>query len=131
MINIIMTTFITLLLSTLMLTVQISTSDYRLQSPHQLKWYKAELGVIFHYDLHVFDNDKYNQTVNHINPVEDYNIFNPTELDTDQSICAAKDAGAKFAIITAIHETGFAIYQSDVIPYYLKALKCSAGRVIL
>ena len=23
--------------------------------PHQLKWHEAELGAVFHYDLHVFD----------------------------------------------------------------------------
>lgn len=52
-------------------------------STSQLRWARAELGVIFHYDLHVFDGKKYNQTINRIHPVEDYNIFNPTELDTD------------------------------------------------
>ena len=28
----------------------------------QLAWQKAELGAVFHYDLHVFDNKKYRQT---------------------------------------------------------------------
>ena len=23
--------------------------------PHQLKWHEAEMGAVFHYDLHVFD----------------------------------------------------------------------------
>ncbi len=36
--------------------------------------------------------------------------------------------GAKFAVITATHETGFAIYQSDVNPYSMKALKWSDGK---
>lgn len=94
----------------------------------QLRWAHAELGVIFHYDLHVFDGEKYNQTANRIHPVEDYNIFNPTRLDTDQWIKAAKDAGATFAVITATHETGFAIYQSDVNPYSLKALRWRDGK---
>lgn len=97
-------------------------------TPSQVKWHEAELGVIFHYDLHVFDKTKYNQISNRIEPVEDYNIFNPQELDTDQWIRAAKDMGAKFAVITATHETGFAIYQSDVNPYSLKALKWRDGK---
>ncbi len=105
-----------------------SEIDYPVPAPHQLKWHEAELGVVFHYDLHVFDNEKYNQTANRINPVEDYNMFNPTELDTDQWLRAAKQAGAKFAIITATHETGFAIYQSNVNPYSLKALKWRDGK---
>ena len=41
---------------------------------------------------------------------------------------AAKDTGAKFAVITATHETGFAIYQSDVNPYSLRALKWRDGK---
>ena len=55
-------------------------------APHQLKWHEAEMGVVFHYDLHVFDGLVYGQGNNRINPVEDYNIFNPTQLDTDQWI---------------------------------------------
>ena len=52
--------------------------------PHQLKWHEAEMGAVFHYDLHVFDGIRYGQGNNRINPIEDYNIFNPTELNTDQ-----------------------------------------------
>ena len=91
----------------------------------QIKWHEAEMGVVFHYDLHVFDGKKYGQGTNRTEPVEDYNIFNPEHLDTDQWIRAAKAAGAKFAILTATHETGFGLWQSDVNPYCLKALKWS------
>ena len=53
----------------------------------QLAWQKAELGAVFHYDLHVFDNKKYRQTGasgNRINPISNHQIFNPQQLDTDQ-----------------------------------------------
>ena len=83
---------------------------------HQVKWHEAEMGVVFHYDLHVFDGKVYGQGTNRIDPVEDYNIFNPVHLDTDQWIRAAKAAGAKFAVLTATHETGFGLWQSDVNP---------------
>ena len=86
------------------------------------------MGVVFHYDLHVFDGQVYGQGNNRINPIEDYNIFNPTQLDTDQWIKAAKDAGAKFAVLTATHETGFGLWQSDVNPYCLKAVKWRDGK---
>lgn len=95
---------------------------------HQLKWHEAEFGVVFHYDLHVFDRLKYVQKDNRVQPIYDYNIFNPTHLDTDQWVRSAKEAGAKFAILTATHETGFAIYQSDVNPYCMKALKWRDGK---
>ena len=97
----------------------------------QLAWQKAELGAVFHYDLHVFDNKKYRQTGsngNRLNPITDYQIFNPEQLNTDQWIKAIKKAGFKFAILTATHETGFALYPSNVNPYSLKALKWRDGK---
>lgn len=94
----------------------------------QLAWQQAEFGVVFHYDLHVFDSSKYSQPENRITPVVDYNIFNPEQLDVEQWVLAAKNAGAKFAILTVTHETGFALFQSDVNPYGLKAVKWRDGK---
>jgi len=94
----------------------------------QLAWQEAELGVLISYDLHVFDGKKFNQQSNRVTPITNYNIFNPKKLDTDQWIKAVKDMGAKFAILTATHETGFALYQSDVNPYCLKAVIWRDGK---
>jgi alpha-L-fucosidase len=94
----------------------------------QLNWQNAELVALFSYDLHVFDGKNYNQQQNRITPIADFNIFNPQKLNTDQWIKAAKDAGIKIAILTATHETGFALYQSDVNPYCLKAVKWRDGK---
>ncbi|WP_244891278.1 alpha-L-fucosidase [Cyclobacterium xiamenense] len=103
-------------------------ADVPLPTHAQLEWQHAELAAVFHYDLHVFDGKAYNQAKNRITPIPDYNIFNPTKLDTDQWVKAAKDAGFKIAILTATHETGFALYQSDVNPYSLKAVKWREGK---
>jgi alpha-L-fucosidase len=94
----------------------------------QLAWQNAEMGAVFHYDLHVFDGAKYGQGNNRIDPVDDYQSFNPKKLDTDQWIKSIKEAGFTFAILTATHETGFALFQSDVNPYCMKALKFSNGK---
>jgi len=99
-----------------------------LPRPAQITWQNAELAVVFHYDLHVFDGKKYQQSNNWITPIPDYNIFNPVNLNTDQWVKAAKDAGARVAIFTASHETGFSLYQSDVNPYCLKAVKWQDGK---
>ncbi len=99
-----------------------------LPTPEQVRWHEAELGVVFHYDLHVFDQVRYSQAANRIAPIADYNIFNPQQLNTDQWVLSAKNAGAKFAVLTATHETGFALYQSDVNPYCMKALKWQDGK---
>lgn len=94
----------------------------------QLKWHQAEMGAIFHYDLHVFDGVRYQQGENRITPITDYNIFQPEHLDTDQWIRTAKAAGCRFAILTATHETGFGLWQSEVNPYCLKAVKWRNGK---
>ncbi|MEN8228176.1 MAG: alpha-L-fucosidase [Bacteroidota bacterium] len=97
-------------------------------SSEQLTWQESEIGVLFSYDLHVFDGETYNQKQNRITPIPDINIFHPDKLDTDQWIESAKNGGAKLAILTATHETGFALFQSDVNPYCMKALKYQDGK---
>lgn len=99
-----------------------------LPSPAQQIWQDAELVALICYDLHVFDGKKYKQAENRIVPIPDINIFNPEQLDTDQWIRSVKEMGAKIAILTATHETGFALYQSDVNPYCMKALKWKDGK---
>lgn len=94
----------------------------------QLIWQDAELTALFSYDLHVFDGQRYNQPKNRITPIADHNIFNPSQLNTDQWISSFAAAGGKVALLTATHETGFALYQSDVNPYCMKALKFQDGK---
>lgn len=94
----------------------------------QLAWQEAELGLVYHYDLHIFDDVRYKQKENRKTRFADPDIFNPVNLDTDQWIAAAKACGARFAIITASHETGFRLWQSDVNPFSVKALKWGDGK---
>ncbi len=110
--------------------VFIPIKEHKIPVPNQrqIAWQEAEMGVVFHYDLHVFDGKKYGQGGNRVTPMLDYQIFNPKHLDTDQWIKAAKAGGARFAILTATHETGFALYQSDVNPYCLKSVKWRDGK---
>lgn len=108
--------------------VPVKQNKYPLPNKRQLAWQQAELGALICYDLHVFDGEKYVQGTNRIRPIDDYQIFNPKNLDTDQWIKAVKDAGFTFAILTATHETGFALFQSDVNPYCMKALRFQDGK---
>lgn len=94
----------------------------------QLAWQQAELGVLISYDLPVFQGKVYNQAQNRITPIPDPNIFYPDQLDTDQWIRSVKLAGARFAVLTVTHETGFALYQSDVNPYCMKAIRYKEGK---
>ncbi|QDV09184.1 Alpha-L-fucosidase [Planctomycetes bacterium Poly30] len=96
--------------------------------PAQLAWQEAEFGVVFHYDLHVCGEGRYVQRDARVHPVEDLQRFAPAELDTDQWVRSARDAGARFAILTGSHETGFRLWQSDVNPYCMKALDWGDGQ---
>ncbi len=119
------------LITLLFLSIAVfSQEDYSYPTPkkQQLAWQEAELGVVFHYDLHVFDGKRYGQGSNRISPFPDYQLFNPEHLDTDQWVKSAKDAGAKLAIFTVTHETGFAMMQSEVNPYCLKAVNWKNGK---
>jgi alpha-L-fucosidase len=112
--------------------IMASASDSKptLPSPTaaQYAWQEAELGLVFHYDLHLFDGVRYVQKQNRLTDFSDPDIFDPAELDTDQWVAAAKACGARFAIITASHETGFRLWQSDANPYCLKAVKWGDGK---
>ncbi len=93
----------------------------------QLAWQEAEFGVVFHYDLHTCADGRYVQSKNRVTAFQATDHFTPEELDTDQWVRAAKAAGARFAILTASHETGFRLWQSDANPFCLKAVEWGDG----
>ena len=99
---------------------QSSSPDIPTPTQAQLAWQRAELGVVFHWDLHVFDGKRYVQRQNWVTPIEDPQIFFPTDYDIDQWFESVEGMGARFAILTASHETGFRLWQSDVNPYCMK-----------
>ncbi len=107
---------------------QILQNNKPVPTAQQLAWQQAELGVLISYDLTVFHSKPYDQAKNRITPFQNLNIFNPDSLDTDQWIRSAKSFGAKFAVLTVTHETGFALYQSDVNPYCMKAIRFKDGK---
>ena len=94
----------------------------------QLTWQQAELGAVFHYDLHVFDGKRYKQKENHRTPIDDIDMFSPDQYDIDQWFEAVKGMGAKYALITATHETGFALWPSKANPWNISKLKWRDGK---
>lgn len=110
------------------LFIPVAAQSRPLPNARQLAWQQAERGAIFHYDLHVFDGKAYRQGENRITPYPDYQDFSPDSLDTDQWIRSIKEAGFTFALLTATHETGFALFQSEVNPYSMKALNWQDGK---
>lgn len=93
----------------------------------QLAWQRAELGIVFHFDMPTFAEGRYHQPTARRSPVEDLDTFDPDELDTDQWVAAAAAAGARFAILTASHESGFRLWRSDANPCSVGATRWGAG----
>lgn len=105
-----------------------SQSEVPVPTKAQIQWQNAELAALICWDLHAHDGEFYVQSKARITPVEDYNIFNPQQYDTDQWIKTLSEAGFKIAILTVSHETGFFFHQSDATPYCMKALQWQDGK---
>jgi alpha-L-fucosidase len=64
------------------------------------------LGFVYHFDLDVYMPGGHHHERSRREKL-DLNLFNPTRLDTDQWLEAAKAMGARYAIFTATHHQGF------------------------
>lgn len=83
----------------------------------QKEWADAEIGVMFHFDMQVFNPDyEWRQWGTH----PDASTFNPTELDTDQWLEAASKIGAKYAVLVAKHCCGFSLWPTEAHEYSVK-----------
>ena len=107
---------VTFILSILNLNAQHPSST--LPSKAQLNWANAEIGVLIHFDMPVFEPE-YNFRANW-NYHPDLSIFNPKELDTDQWLKAAKAAGATYAVLVAKHCSGYSLWPTKAHPYSVK-----------
>lgn len=89
-----------------------------LPSKAQLAWADAEVGVLIHFDMPVFEPEYDFRKDWKYHP--DLSIFNPKQLDTDQWIKASKAAGATYAVLVAKHGSGFSLWPTKAHPYSVK-----------
>lgn len=93
------------------------TADIVVPNERQKEWADAEIGVMFHFDMQVFNPDyEWRQWGTH----PDVSTFNPTELDTDQWLEAASKIGAKYAVLVAKHCCGFSLWPTEAHGYSVK-----------
>ncbi|HEY4289644.1 MAG TPA: alpha-L-fucosidase [Puia sp.] len=93
------------------------SSGQVLPTAEQQVWADAGIGVLIHYDITLFATKPFDYQKKETLP--DLKNFNPARLNTDQWIKAAKDGGAKYAVLVVKHGTGFTLWPSKVNPYHV------------
>jgi len=81
----------------------------------QIEWAESEIGVLIHFDMPVFKPEY--EWRRDMGKHPDASVFNPTELDTDQWLEAAKSIGAKYAVLVAKHCSGFSLWPTEAHDY--------------
>ncbi len=87
-----------------------------LPSKEQVKYLQKEIGVIIHLDINIYAPETFDYAKKETLPPA--SSFNPSRIDTDQWIRAAKSAGARYAVLTAKHGTGFALWHTKANAYH-------------
>jgi beta-galactosidase len=72
-------------------------------------WRKLKYGMFIHYGLSTFDGLE--QTPGSSTPAS---LYKPADLDINQWLRVAKEAGMNYAILTAKHSSGFCLWDSKV-----------------
>jgi len=71
-------------------------------------WEQLKYGMFIHFNMNTYAGAEYD------NGKMSAERFNPSNLDVDQWIRAARDAGMKYAVLTAKHTGGFCLWDSKV-----------------
>ena len=83
----------------------------RTPSARQLDWHAQEYYAFLHFGHNTFTNEEWGWSQS--TP----NVFNPTDLDTDQWAQSFKDAGMTGMILTAKHHDGMALWDTATTEY--------------
>ena len=90
----------------------------------QIEFLDWEYGMFFHFGIRSF----YPGHVDWDNKEMPPEKFNPTELDCEQWIRVAKEAGATYAILTTKHHDGFALWPSKYSNYSVAQTPWKEGK---
>ena len=85
------------------------------RTPVLAKYEELQFGVSFHFSMNTFTGNDYETGG------VPASTYNPTRLDVRQWIRVARDLGAKYAVLTAKHMSGFCLWDSEGYDYDVAA----------
>jgi len=104
-----------------MLSIAQNFADVK-PSPQQLAWQDLEIGAIIHFGPNTFmDRERGDGTA-------DPSVFNPTHVDPEQWMRAAKAAGITYVVFVAKHHDGFCLWPTAQSQYGVKFSPWEAGK---
>ena len=92
--------------------------------PEQLDFLRWEFGVFFHFGIRTFYEGHVDWDGKQMSP----DAFDPKELDCDEWLRTARDAGARYAVLVCKHHDGFANWPSAYTDYSVKNTPWRGGK---
>ncbi len=92
----------------------IQSAAHVVPSQRQLDWFQVNFYCFVHFGVNTFTDREWGDGT------EPESIFNPTALDCDQWVAAAKSAGMKGLVLTAKHHDGFCLWPSQYTEHSVK-----------
>lgn len=90
----------------------------------QLEFLNWEFGIMFSFGIRTFNEGHKDWDMEEMA----LSTFNPTELDCDEWLKTASEAGAKYAILVCKHHDGFANWPSAYTEYSVKNTPWKGGK---
>jgi alpha-L-fucosidase len=89
------------------------TGSQRLSIEKLQQWEELAYGMFIHFGMSTYDGDELSRGDK---PAP---FYNPDKLDVDQWVGVARDAGMKYAVLTAKHVSGFCLWPSRYTDYHV------------